>query len=300
MKIRNHIILPAICCALALTLGACGEEKKEDVKAETKAEDVLNFSEDGKSITGVKDKSIKSVVIQKGVTSIGAGAFLGCSNLTSIMIPDSVTSIGGCAFIGCSNLTSITIPDSVTSIGYGAFSFCSNLTSITIPDSVTSIGDRAFWGCSSLTSITIPDSVTGIGKDAFNGVKKVTYSPAFEPLPNGILINKKHKALVHAPENLSGGYTIPTGVTSIGAYAFSGCTSLTSITIPDSVTSIGNGAFSDCSNLTSITIPDSVTSIGDRAFEDCSNLTSITIPKHFTDANVKWWDLPSGCKIIRR
>ena len=66
-------------------------------------------------------------------------------------------------------------------------------------------------------------------------------------------------------------------VTSIGMYAFSDCSSLTSITIPGSVTSIGNDAFWNCSSLTSITIPDSVTYIGSDAFRDCSNLTSINI-----------------------
>ena len=76
--------------------------------------------------------------------------------------------------------------------------------------------------------------------------------------------------------------TISNSVTSIGGYAFYGCSSLTSVTIPNSVTSIGGYAFSYCSSLTSVTIPNSVTSIGDGAFADCSSLTSVTIPNSVT------------------
>ncbi|NNM66424.1 MAG: leucine-rich repeat protein, partial [Spirochaetales bacterium] len=54
----------------------------------------------------------------------------------SFTIPSSVTSIGLGAFWGCSGLTSITIPSSVTSIGLGAFWGCSGLTSVAIPASV--------------------------------------------------------------------------------------------------------------------------------------------------------------------
>ena len=181
------------------------------------------------------------------VTSIGRGAFSGCSGLTSVTIPDSVTSIGNYAFDGCSGLTSVTIPDGVTSIGYGTFEGCSGLTSVTIPDSVTNIGDEAFYGCSGLTSVTIPDGVTSIGERAFEGCSGLT------------------------------SVTIPDSVTGIGHFVFSGCSGLTSVTIPDSVTSIGNYAFDGCSGLTSVLIPDSVTSIGYKAFEGCSGLTSVTI-----------------------
>lgn len=101
----------------------------------------------------------KSTIIPNSVTSIGDGAFYGCSVLTSITIPNSVTSIGEGAFDSCSGLTSIIIPNNVTSIGEYAFSRCSSLTSITIPNSVTTIGDGAFQNCNSLTSVTTYNSV---------------------------------------------------------------------------------------------------------------------------------------------
>lgn len=71
--------------------------------------------------------------------------------------------------------------------------------------------------------------------------------------------------------------TIPDGVLFIGDRAFFGCTSLTDITIPNSVIDIGKQAFSGCTSLTSITIPDNVTSIGTNAFTGCTSLTSMRV-----------------------
>ena len=142
----------------------------------------------------------RNTVIPNSVTSIGDGAFSGCSGLTSITIPNSVTSIDDDAFEGCSSLTSIIIPNSVTSIGQRAFS-SSGLTSITIPNSVTSIGNWAFWGCSGLTFISIPNSVTSLGNGAFWGCSGLT------------------------------SISIPNSVTSIGYQAFSWCSGLTSVVL---------------------------------------------------------------------
>ena len=172
--------------------------------------------------------------------------------------------IGSSAFGLCDKLTSITIPDSVTSIGTYAFSYCSSLTSINIPEGVASIGSSAFNGCSSLTSIEVDPANT-------------TYSSE-----DGVVFNKDKTTLIICPGGRTGSYSIPDSVTSIGNYAFNGCSSLTSITIPEGVTSIGDSAFYFCNSLTSINIPEGVTSIGDDAFWDCNSLTSITIPEGVT------------------
>jgi hypothetical protein len=208
---------------------------------------------------------IPSAISNLTVTGIGDWAFLRCSALT-ITIPNSVTSMGHGAFAGCSILTSITIPSSITNIGDSTFYDCSSLTSITIPNSVSRIGDSEFGNCSSLTSVAIPNSVTSIGSSAFAECSSLTNIS----IPNGVTsiggFTFENTALTKI--------TIPNGVTSIGIFAFNVCSHLTSINIPDSVTTIGERAFS-FTPLTTITIPDSVTSIGASAFGCCSSLSSV-------------------------
>ena len=91
---------------------------------------------------------------------------------------------------------------------------------------------------------------------------------------------------------------IPTGVTSIGVYAFYYCTSLSGITIPNSVTSIGDGAFEGCFSLTSITIPNSVTSIDSYAFASCTGLTSVIVEATTPPTLGSWaFDDTNDCPI---
>ena len=261
---------------------------------------------------------LTSITIPNSVTSIGVRSFSFCSSLTSITIPNSVTSIGNYAFDGCSSLTSVTIPNSVTSIGRSVFDGCS-ITSVevnsdalvskgyssssslkdyfgtqvqkfVIGDDVTSIGSYAFYGYSSIASISIGNSVTSIGNSAFDGcsgLKKVIVPDiaawcniSFGNYAANPLYYAKH---IYSDENTEiTDLVIPNSVTSIGDFAFNGCSRLTSVTIPNSVTSIGNSAFNGCSGLTSVTIPNSVTTIGSNAFRECSGLTSVTIPNSVT------------------
>ena len=232
------------------------------------------------------------------MTSIGDYAFRGCSGLTSVTIPSSVTSIGSSAFSGCSGLTSVTIPNSVTSIGNYAFDGCSGLATIVseikTPFAIGSIGETSITLIVPVGTKSVYQSTTGwssFTKTVEDGEGGVAGS-IFEIDGIRYTIGENNIAsLTSANKAISGALVIPSqvefngkkyDVTSIGNYAFSNCSGLTSVTIPNSVTSIGEGAFSGCSGLNSFTIPNSVTSIGYQAFSGCSSLTSVTIGNSVT------------------
>lgn len=213
----------------------------------------------------------------------GTGSLIaGCQNT---MIPNTVTTIADCAFSECSTLRYITIPNSVTRIGLEAFFRCSSLLNVNIPNSVTTIGYQAFYGCSALRSVAIPASVRGIASSAFEFCPSITSITVASGNPQYDSRNDCN-AIIETGENrmIAGcmNTIIPTTVTAIDDYTFSGCSELTSLEIPSPVTEIGFFAFRSCSKLRQVTLPETLTTIGASAFFECTALGSISIPAAVT------------------
>jgi len=228
----------------------------------------------------------QNTTIPNSVTSIEADAFFGCTNMTSITIPNSVTSIGSSAFEGCSGLTSFTIPNVLTTISPATFRDCSGLTSIIIPESVTSILCDAFTDCSKLADITFPSNLSYIDFSDDDGSEFVFDGTAwYDNQPDGMVyagnVAYRYKGSMPANTNI----TLRDGTLGIGAGAFEhnavpSNENLSSITIPASVTTIGDYAFSGCSGLTSVVSkikePFNLRAV---AFEGISSDCVLTVPK---------------------
>lgn len=252
-----------------------------------------------------------SVTFEEGTQPlvISGTTFKQCKSLMELNIPDRVTTINGSdvngdeqAFYGCTSLTSLTIGSGITFIGKDAFMSCSGLTSITCNATTPPTLKRSNFGrwpfdFTNNCPIYVPcDSVDAYKAAAgwstyasriacIQPTTAITYTASTKL--NVVLSRFTPAATAETFANGVGKLEFADSVTSIGDYAFSGCTSLTSVTIPNSVTVIGVAAFQTCSALTSINIPSGVTNIGGYAFNWCTRLTSIDIPSGVTSIGQK-------------
>ena len=147
--------------------------------------------------------------------------------IKEIVLSNGITGLGDRLFYHCANAKTVSLPATLTSIGNAAFAqedavsnYTAGLTSVTIPQAVTAIQSYAFYH-TAIAEVTVPASVKTWGKYAFSGCAKLK--------------------------------TARVACDSIGAFAFTRCTALSSLTISANCTKIGTCMLTYCSSLTEIT-----------------------------------------------
>ncbi len=282
--------------------------------------------EEGSELTSIGDSAfygtaLVSVVLPEGLKTIDEGAFHSCDDMKEITLPSTLESIGRNAF-RYSTVSKVIVNDvgkwSTVSFdkkyanpAYVAGNLYSSdgslVTRVNVPNGTVEISAYAFCGVKTIESVSIPSTVKRIGVDAFADCK--TLDVYITDLAKWAQVS------VASADSLPGkrlflnsveikDVVIPSGVTSIGSYAFS-FASLTSVTMPDTVKTVGEGAFHYCpklqsiklsnnlteipkymlygaSSLKTVVIPNTVKTIGESAFEDCISLESMFIPASVT------------------
>lgn len=145
----------------------------------------------------------------------------------------------------------------VTGIDVFAFRECTELTSVTLPKSIAAIGDGPFFGCVNLKTIKVKR-----GNKVFNSRRRC----------RAIIETQTQTLVAGCPKT-----RIHKKVKSIGDFAFSGLSCLTTVVIPENIKLIGDFAYFQCDSLSSITIPEHVTEIGEYAFSGCKALNTLNI-----------------------
>ncbi len=245
--------------------------------------------------------NLKTVNIEGGMTSIGESAFDGCSSLEfeNSPINESVKSIGSYAFRSCNsiNFGIIHIPSSVSYIGTRAFDSCETITGVKIPNLINYDINGIFSNCPNIESVDFSiDNCTGFMHDWRNVLfgtvmpKNNKYTQCGENIfvPTALTTINVHD-VADIPAGMFAGMTkvktinLSGVISSIGSYAFDGCSSLEypSFLIPESVKAIGECAYRGCKsiNFGELDIPFSVSYIGSLAFADCDKITSLSIPR---------------------
>ena len=207
-----------------------------------------DYDTDGRVPWYPERESVKRIIVEPGITTVGKHAFHGCVNATSVSLPDSLQKIEQYAFSDCEKLKELRIPDSVSSMGYWAFARCSALKSITFSARLASIPMQAFMRCESLETLALPDTMESLDSRAFEDCSKLK------------------------------SVDLGNGVTSIGENAFKGCWRLQTVTAGNGLERIGKMAFNGCWQLKTVTVGNHLQTIQDNAFNGCEALTEIVLP----------------------
>ena len=226
-------------------------------------------------------KSMVSVNIPDGVTTIGSNAFASCSSLSNVKLSKSLTTLEEKVFYNDDDITEIEIPKSLVSGGdggwedsHGAFHSCSGLKKVRFEEGTTRIAKFLFAHCDGLEEISIPETVTVVEVCSFMScanLQTVNFGEA---------------------------------ITKIEDKAFGNCTRLKSAIIPDGVTTIGSNAFASCSSLSNVKLSKSLTTLEEKVFYNDDGITEIEIPKSLVSGGDGGWEDSHGafhsCSGLKR
>lgn len=250
--------------------------------------------------------SLTSVKLPSTLTSIGARAFYGCTNLSNADLAacTELTTIGDAAFSGNSALTSVKFPASLSYIGRDAFYNC-KLTNVDLSGctQLRSVSDGSFYNNEGIISVKLPSTLISIGANAFDnctGLLNVDLSACTELTTIGsYAFRNSALTAVEFPTSLVdvSGFTDCkltnvdlsgcTQLRSIGEDAFYKNKELVAVKLPSNVEIIDKDAFMSCEKLADVnfTACTSLKTIGKNAF--CwTGLTSVTLPSSVSSLGV--------------
>lgn len=250
--------------------------------------------------------SLTSVKLPSTLTSIGARAFYGCTNLSNADLAacTELTTIGDAAFSGNSALTSVKFPASLSYIGRDAFYNC-KLTNVDLSGctQLRSVSDGSFYNNEGIISVKLPSTLISIGANAFDnctGLLNVDLSACTELTTIGsYAFRNSALTAVEFPTSLVdvSGFTDCkltnvdlsgcTQLRSIGEDAFYKNKELVAVKLPSNVEIIDKDAFMSCEKLADVnfTACTSLKTIGVNAF--CwTGLTSVTLPSSVSSLGV--------------
>lgn len=243
--------------------------------------------------SGGADSTLSTAGLEYKLTADGDGYEvngIGTATDKKIVIPSThegkpVVGIADEAFRSNYSVTGVTIKDGLKYIGKGAFEGCNSLKDIHISGSVASIADNPFIDCEALATITVDDENEYYHADGNCLIEtltgKLTVGCKNSKIPTDGSVTSIGAYAFSGCENLVG-IEIPNAVTVIGEFAFYACKGLKSITVPNGVEKIENSTFSNCTSLVKVVLPEGLVSLGMYAFNKCTALTAITLPNSIT------------------
>lgn len=245
--------------------------------------------------------NVSKVIIGEGITSVGAQDFADMGSVTSVSFPKSLTSIGEAAFFECSGITAVNLPSGVKTVESGAFANCRSLKDFSAPG-VTSFGDYVLQN-TALTSFEIPKGVTAISTIVFYGNNTlenytVAQGNTAYTAKDGVVYSKDSSTLVMYPCDKSDAqFTIPSGVKTIGKYAFYNTRNLASVNFSN-VEKLGEGAFFKSSLSGELVISDKITEADYFTFESCYMITSVRFGTGLKESSYSMFQDCTGIKTI--